>query len=119
MASVGVLSLLALAGLAVAFMTLASRRGMAHAFVSLCWVPLALLVVLFVQRNRLGLEAVLLLGLIVVTAVALVGLGATLWFAASRRGGAPAVALRWATLIAAIPLLLLAVGWMMNPLRGR
>jgi len=116
MVSVGVLSLIALAILAVAFMALASSRGMARAFVSFCWVPLAALILLLVQRNRLGLEALLLLMVILVLAVVLVGLGAALSVKASRRGDSSAIALKWGTLAAAVPLLILAAGWVMDAL---
>ena|SRR5262249_4759154 len=118
MVSVGVLSLIAFAGLVIAFMVLASSRGMARAFVSFCWVPLAALIFLLVQRNRFGLEALLLLMLILVLAVVLAGLGAGLSVQASRRGDSSAIVLKWGTLAAAMPLLVLACGWMMDALRG-
>src|SRR5262245_7549677 len=101
MVTVGVMLLIVLAGLTIAFMALASRRGMAHAFVSLCWVPLAALMFVIVQRNRLGLEAVLLLVLIVVVTVALIALGTALSVRASRRGDVSAAVLKWGTLVAA------------------
>src|SRR5262249_20722053 len=117
MASVGVLLLTSLAGLAIAFMALASRHSMARAFVWFCWVPLAALIFLLLLRNRLGLEAVVLLVLIPVSAVGLVAVGVARSVGASRGGDSSAIALKWGTLVAAVPLLVLAAGWMMGALR--
>ena len=118
MASGGILTMIAMAALAVGFAALASRRGTADAFMRLCWVPLAALVLTLVQQRQLGLTIMIALFVVALATLVLTGLGVGLAVGARRRG-APASALVLGTLVASMPLLFLAARWVVDSMRMR
>src|SRR5262245_44588195 len=117
MASVGLLSLIAVFGLSIVLVLLASRWGAAIAFVRLCWIPLATVLLVLVLKDRLGLEILLLLATVLFVTVGFVATGMTLAVAAVRRRSPSARSLIWGTLIAAAPLLLVAAPWVVQAFR--
>ena len=119
MASLGFVVVVALVGLAMAFAGLAAQRGGAAAFVRLCWLPLAALAFALIARGRLGLTLLLVLFVIVLASVGLLAFGIALSVGAKRQGSSSTGALMWGTVVAGMPLLALAVMWMVRGMQTR
>ena len=71
MISSGVLTLVGLAGLVLAFAVVSAHRGSAIALVLFCWVPLVAVILVLASHQRLGyaglgLLVALLFGLVVI-----------------------------------------------------
>lgn len=110
MMSAGVLTLVAIAGLVFAFYLVLSRRGSAAALVSVCWVPLAALILSFAVHQSLGYAFLGILIAILVCSIALAVLGAVL-ITRAIRAGASLGSLVLVTVVAASPSLLLLGAW--------
>ena len=111
MISSGILTLVAIAGLVVAFVVVLGRRGSAGALVTLCWVPLAALILGFAVHQRLGYAFLGLLIAILVCSLALALLGAVLIIRAFRTGSGSVRVLALGTVIAAAPFVFLLGAW--------
>ena len=119
MASLGVVVVVALVGLAIAFAALAAQRGGATAFVRLCWLPLAALVLALILRDRLGLTLLLVLFVVLLASVGLFAFGIALAVGAKRQGSSSTGALMGGTVVAGIPLLALAISWLVRGMQTR
>lgn len=109
--SSGILTLVGIAGLVLVFVGVRSRRGSAAALASLCWVPLAALILGFAVHQNLGYAFLGLLIAILVCSVALALLGAVLTIRAKRAGSGSIRTLALGTAVAAAPFVLLLGAW--------
>ena len=112
MISTGVLTLVGIAGLVLAFFMVLSRRGIAAALVSLCWVPLTALILGFAAHQSLGYAFLGILMVILVCSIALALVGAVLIVRAVRARSGPLGRLVLGTVVAASPAVLLLGSWL-------
>jgi hypothetical protein len=103
-------SVVGLALVAMAFAAISSARGLRFAFLAICWLPLAALLLAVGAHHHLGYAMIGVLMAILVASVGIVTLGIFLCFNAAREGGA-SYSLIAGIVIGALPLLILLARW--------
>jgi len=104
--------------LSIALIAVLVWRGTPVAFLRLCWVPLALLVLAWLLQRRLGYAVILLLVTALIASVGLVGFGLVETVRATRRGLGTGRSLILATAIAGSPLVWMALWALVNRYRN-
>lgn len=95
--------------LSLALIVILVWRGSPLSLLRLCWVPLALLLLAWLLQRQLGYAVILPLVTAMISSVGLVGFGVVEIVRAARQRPGTGKSLIWATLLAALPLLLTAL----------
>ncbi len=117
MMTVGILALIVGVGIALAFAGAAARRGAPTNYLWICWLPLGGFAATVIERDRLGLGLIAVMGVILLASAGLAALGVVLTVRALRHKDAAAGPLIWGTLVAAAPWWALAGGAAFRALR--
>jgi uncharacterized membrane protein len=106
----GIYSVFGLVFVAIAFATISYARGPRFAFLAICWLPLAALLLAVGAHHHLGYGMVGVLMAILVASVSILAIGVYLW-AKTARERAAGNSLIAGILIAALPILILLARW--------
>jgi hypothetical protein len=108
----GIYSVFGLTLVAMTFAAISSARGPRFAFLAICWLPLAGLMLAVGAHNHLGYGMIGVLAAIVVASSGVLTLGVYLCARAAREGaGRASYSLIAGIVIAALPLLILLARW--------
>ena len=110
--------LAALVVLGVVFAVVSAWRSTIFAFIALCWLPLAGLILVLMAQQQLGLPALGMLATIVGASVVLAGVGIALSIGLKRKGAVVPWSLVFGTVVAGAPVLVVVAGWFVQVLRG-
>jgi hypothetical protein len=103
-------SVLGLAIVAMSFAAVSFARGARFAFLAICWLPLAALLLAVGAHHHLGYGMVGVLTAVLVASVSILAIGVYLWVETAREGRA-SYSLIAGIFMAALPLLVLLARW--------